>query len=72
MLASADDDVFRAAGNENVASGHIGAVAGIEPAVMEQLLRFSFIAKNNLMWQKGRGTRAGLRAVPQARARVRR
>ena len=33
VLTSPDDDVLDPAGDEEVAAGHIGAVAGIEPAI---------------------------------------
>ena len=37
MLTGTDDDVLDPAGNVEVAAGHIPAIAGVEPAVMEQL-----------------------------------
>src|SRR6185369_15152626 len=37
VLTGADDDVLDPAGDEEVAASHIGAIAGIEPPVVEQL-----------------------------------
>ena len=37
VLTGTDNDVFDPAGDEEVAAGHIGAIAGIEPSIVEQL-----------------------------------
>ena len=43
VLTGADDDVLDSAGDEEVAAGHVGAVAGVEPSVVEQLPRLGRI-----------------------------
>ena len=45
VLAGADDDVLDPAGDEEVAARHIGAVAGVEPAVVEQLTGLGRVAE---------------------------
>ena len=43
--AGADDDVLDPAGYVNVAAGHVGAVAAVEPAVVEKLARLRLVAE---------------------------
>ena len=45
VLAGTNDDVLDPAGDEEVAAGHIGAVAGVEPTIVKQLTRLGWIAK---------------------------
>jgi hypothetical protein len=43
VLTGPDDDVLDPAGDEEIAAGHVGAVAGVQPAVVEQLARLGWI-----------------------------
>ena len=45
VLARANDDVLGAPCDEEVSVGDIGAIARVEPAVVEQRLRFCFVAE---------------------------
>ena len=45
VLASPDDDVLDPPGDEEIAFGYVGAIAGIEPAVVKQLARLYRILK---------------------------
>lgn len=44
MTAGADD-VLDAAGDGNVSAGHVGSVATVEPAIVDELTRFRFVAE---------------------------
>ena len=45
MFAGANDDVFDAAGDEDIAVGHVPPITAVEPAVAEQLPRLGLIAE---------------------------
>ena len=45
MPAGANDDVLDATGNEDVAAGHVAAVAAIPPIAMKQLSGLPFVAE---------------------------
>ena len=45
MLARSDDDVLGAPRDEEIGVGDIGAISRVEPAVVEQRLRFCFVAE---------------------------
>ena len=45
MAAGADDDVLDAARDEDVAAGHIGAVAAVEPAVVKKLAGLGLVVE---------------------------
>ena len=45
VAATAYDDVFDPTGYENLATGHVGAVAAVEPAAVEQVPRLRLVAK---------------------------
>ena len=56
MLASANDDVFDAAGDEDIAVGHVRPIAAVEPAVAEQFSCLGLIVEI----ARGRGWTAKL------------
>src|SRR3974377_517235 len=45
MASGADDDVLDAPGDVAVASGHIGAVATVQPTVLNELASFRLVAE---------------------------
>ena len=45
VAAGADDDVLHAAGDVDVAARDVGAVAALDPAVVEQLARLRLVAE---------------------------